>query len=663
MIDQVLATPTDIDFLIEETKRRPSTVRETDIAKWIEGRRILPPRTPFPGYWRNDRTPYLNEIMNNMSPESSVLHAAIMKAAQLGLTAACENVIAYWMSANPSEILYISATDKLLNKWVTKRLEPLIESCEIEIRSTSNNPKSRRTGDTMFSKEFPGGSLDMGSAQSAAGMRSDSKRILVRDEIDGAPRTLRTGEGNWLQVSYARTIAWGNRKKIMDFSTPTTFEESLINELYESGDQRKFEVPCPYCGTGQFLEWGDDKTQYGVKAETEGGKLVSVYYQCEKCHEGIKNHHKTRMLSHGKWVPTAESHSDQFRSYHLSSLYSPAGMMTWYEMFELWREAEQSGDPDEMRAFINLYLGLPFRETGERPKLDKVVELRGGYESGNVPHGVLFLTIGIDVQRGSERNEENPARLEMEVCGHGAGYRTWSILYRRFEGAIDDTDAGAWAELSEWATDTGMLFARSDGRNFTPKMILIDSGDGQTTHTVYEFCEGWQGTYPSKGFGFLVTGAKETSDPQTAHNKRRYRAAKLGQASTLYEISTNYYKTKLYDNLKKERKDTGRQKAGFCDFPRDYDYKYFKMLTAEEKKRDGSFHCPSGRRNEALDCRVMNLCAGDVWLDGQVMNFKAAAKAAGATPDQVQLINHRWVLDYLTKQTAPLRVDHYEKEE
>ncbi len=660
-----MAHAPDLAFLIAENKRRPSKNKETDIAKWIEGRRVLPSSTPFPGFWRNERTPYLTEIMNCMSPDSPIQHAVLMKGSQLGATAAAENIIAYWIDESPAEILFISATNDLLEKWAIKRLEPLIDSCNFrhKIYAQVNNPKSRRTGDKILSKEFVGGSLNMASAQSAPGLRADSKRILIRDEIDGAPGHLKTGEGNWLDVSYARTAAWGGRKKIFDFSTPTTDEDSLIKGAYEAGDQRKYEVPCPWCGTYQVLEWGNDKTEYGIKAIREGGKLKGVYYQCRHCKEPIKNHHKTKMLRAGKWVPTAESMSDNYRSYHISSLYSPAGMMSWRELQELWDKAQTTGEPDAMRSFVNLYLGLPFRETGARPKLDKVIELRGSYKSGTVPFGVLFLTVAIDVQAGSSRDENNPARLEMEICGHGSGFRTWSILYRRFEGPVDDPSSGAWLELNEWARDTRLVFTRADGMAFQPSLLFIDSGDGNLTDVVYRFCSGWDSTYPSKGFGILRSRKKEAGDPQAPSNFRRFRAAKLGEAGLLYEISTNYYKTHLYNNLRIPRQDIGPQRPGYCDFPIDYPESYFRMLISEEKRRDGSFHCPSGRRNEALDCRVMNQCAGDVYLDSEILRVKAAMMKNGARKDQLHIINHRSVLDYMEKQVAPIRVDRSEKGE
>jgi phage terminase large subunit GpA-like protein len=642
----------DLDYLIARNGNKPIKPPMNLISNYVQDKRILPPSTPFPGFWDNARTPYTVEIMDNMSPASAIQHSAVMKGAQLGLTAGAENVIAYWMDESPAEILFISATDKLIEKWATKRLDPLIDSCGFrsKIFAQTENKHSRRTGDKTFSKEFIGGALDMASAQSAASLRAESKRILIRDEIDGAPPLLRTGEGNWLEVSYARTNAWGSRRKILDISTPTTFLESLINQQYEAGDQRQFFVPCPYCGEYQPLDWGSERGSHGMRASTKAGEIETVYYLCVKCHDAIFNHQKSDLLTRGKWEPTAKSFSRFFRSYQLSSLYSPPGMMTWVDLWEKYRKAQE--EPEGMRSFINLYLGLPYKESGSRPKLDKVIELRGAYRQGTIPDGVLFLTAAIDVQRGSEKDENNPPRLEMEILGHGIGFRTWSILYRAFYGEVLDPFSGAWEILSEWATETQMAFERSDGMKFSPSLIFIDSGDGAVTDVVYRFASTWLNTFPCKGFGALKVRKRESGDPASPSNFKRYGSVKAGEDLTLYEISTNFYKTTIYNNLKIERQDTEPQKAGFCDFPIDYGEKYFRMLTAEEKRRDGSFHCPAGRRNEALDVRVYNLCAADVYLGKLVYDMRAHYKGQGWKPHQLEQINHRYVLEILRQRTA-----------
>ena len=640
----------EFDFLRQENKLKPTARPPGTISGYVEGLRVLPPSTPFPGLWENSRSPYSVEIMDNMSPFSPVINTDVMKGAQLGLTAAAENVVAYWMDPNPAEVLYVSATEDLLLKWATKRLDPMIDSCGFrhKIHAQSDaSAKTRRSGDRTFSKEYVGGALDMASAQSASSLRSDSKRILVLDEVDGAPRQLRTGEGSWLDVAEGRTNAWGGRKKIMAFSTPTLYETSVIHERFLLGDQRNFMVPCPHCGKRQPLELGSEETNHGLRPDKEAGRLVNVYYLCQFCHEAIFNYHKGGLLQGGEWEPTAETYTKARRSYYINSLYSPVGMMSWLELYDKYEKAQET--PDGMRSFTNLYLGLPYRETGQRPKLENVIELKGAYASGMVPDKVLFLTIGADVQRGSEKDKDNPARIELEVLGHGMGYRTWSIAYLRFEGAVDDPAGGAWALLQEWAESGGIVFKRKDGREIAPSLIFIDSGDGETTSTVYQFCSGWQATYPSKGFQALKQRKHEKGDEMTPNNFKRFRAQKIGADVTLYEISTNFYKNLLYKNLKTKREDHGAQRPGFCDFPVDYPEKYFKGLTIEEKRADGSFHTPSGARNEPTDCRVYAMCAGDVFLDARVADIRATMKQNGASPMQIAQVNSLTVLQALQR--------------
>jgi phage terminase large subunit GpA-like protein len=500
----------------------------------------------------------------------------------------------------------------------------------------------------VLQKEFVGGSISMASARSASGLRSQSKRVLVIDEVDGPPRLLTTGEGTWLDVVYARSDAWGARKKIMEFSTPSTFEDSLIRECYEAGDRRVFKVPCPRCGVVDVLEFEN------MRSEMRGGQLYQVWYECPHCNGIIQNYEKAWMMTHAEWVPTAIATSRGHRSYHISSMYSPVGMLSWFELYQKYLEAKDK--PGGMRSWTNLYLGLPYKEKGSRPKLEKVIELRGEYREGEVPDGVLYTTMGLDVQQGSATDSENPPRLELEIVGWGAGYRSWSLLYRVFPGAIDNIDSGAWADLHQWAVDGGLSLKRADGVAFPTSLILMDCGDGTNYDIVFGFTARWSQCYPSKGFSSLLKKKNEKGDEAGPGNFVRYRRTKTEKSgeTELYTISTNFYKGHLYSNLKIERQDFEPQKPRFCAFPRDRGERFFKQLVSEERHTDGSFHA-GGRRNEALDCRVMAHCAADIFLDAKVMALRVAAKAQGANDMELMKINHDLVFDMMTKQIAMRR--------
>ena len=504
----------DIEFLRKQNDLRPTTPPRPWVPDYVHGHRIMPAESRFPGIVDVNRSPYLLEPMRFMSPGSPITHDACMKGAQIGYTWAAENVIAYYLDENPAPMLFVSGTEKLLEKWVSKRVEPMITSCGFRHKITASveNTKSRRTGDKTFSKYVIGGFLEMASAQSPSSLRQDSIMVLIIDEMDSAPRMLRTGEGVWVDVVIARTNAWNYLKKVLMMSTPTTFDDSLIKVQYDLGDQRKYLIPCPYCGRHQELVLGNSRTLHGLKADKKGGVLQFGYYACEFCHEAIFNNQKTDMLAKGYWEPTAVPTDKNRASRHISSLYSPVGMYSWTDAYVDYIKAQNDIEGEGMRSFVNLVLGLPYKEKGARPKLENVIELRGGYREGNVPDGVLFLTFGCDVQTGSQNDPENPPRLELEICGIGSSFKTWSITYKRIEGDIMDPFAGAWEELYQWIMETGMIYRRSDGMEFVPQIGFIDSGAGAHSNIVYQFTSRLSNVFPSKGFNVLKKNKKDTGD-------------------------------------------------------------------------------------------------------------------------------------------------------
>jgi len=658
----------DIEFLADLVDQKPTEKGVETIAEAIHGKRIMPPGTPLPGIVDVYRTPYLLEIMENMSPSSPVKRTTIMKSVQSAVTWLAENVIGAWQRWWPTKMLYLTATDKALGKW-TKRLEPLITSMGLRNRIVSSNTdtKSRSTGDKTLSKTFMGGgALEMGSLQSPSDLASDSVQVAIADEIDRAPEKLRSGEGNFLRVLGGRLEAFLWKAKLLAFSTPTTWEGSLVFKEFRLGDQREYFVPCKHCGHMFFMEF-----KHLVPVYDENEMLDYAWLKCPKCDGRHLNSDKTWMLARGQWRPMAIPTQRNHRSYHISKMMVPVGLATWTNIYQEYLNAKASGD---MAPFYNLQLGLPYKESGSKPKII-VEDMKGGYSERDIPDGVLFLSVGMDVQQGSATNLAKPPRLEMEVVGHGKNFRTWGIEYKVFTDpdwpdgpGIKDPSSGAWQAFIQWAIlDEKFKYRRSDGRVFVPSMMFIDSADGVTMDTVYQFTErpdivpGW--IYPSKGVGFFKKNKETEGDVTSQHNMMKYKPSKNVRSGDVifYDVATNHYKKHIYRNLKIPREtDPGKdQRMGFCDFPQGmgYDAHYFKMLVSEEMHADGSFHKGS-YSNEALDCRVYALCAADVWLDLQVAQEReririiAMKKGIRVDTRQLQAINRMWILDQIEKQIS-----------
>jgi phage terminase large subunit GpA-like protein len=637
----------------------PECIPEQLVSEFAEQRRVLPRGTPYPGPWLNQRTPYLIEPMDNLAPSSPIIETVMCKPSQFGATAGLiENWIAYIIANVPGPAMYVSANDKLLKKWVNKRLSPLLISCGLDEKIFAQSVlkgSRQRTGNEMFSKEFPGGSLDMVTANSAPSLRMDSIRYLALDEVSAYKWDV-GGEGDPTALAEARTKAWKRRRKILYNSSPVEDENDHIFPLYLEGDQRRYFLPCPYCNKMMLPDWGADNkgwaSNVNLKWETKAGELdeTTIHLPCPLCREAIFEKDKSSMVRNGEWIPTARPVIKHRRSYQASGIIS---LMDEWERI-VGDEMKGEKDEDRRRAHVINNLGITYKEIGSRPDSNKIIENRGYYKKGTVPNDVLFLTMAFDVQLGSIKNAKtNPARLEAEICGHGSGYRTWSIDYKVWKGDVSNGFQGAWLAATEWAMEGGLEFYRDDGFRFSPKLILVDSRVNETA--VLDFCSQWNNTFPIKGHRELQESERGRGlgaylDEKHYKDIDKVRPYQRGDY-TFYLISTNHYKDSLYKSLKVPRQQGEIQGPRFCDFPRDYKAHYFDMLTAEEKRSDGSYYKPSSRPNEALDCRVYNMAAHDIWLASQLKLARDKHIKAGMTKEQASFIRTRHILDALKKAT------------
>ena len=81
------------------------------VAEWADNYRILSGRAAAEaGKYRTSRTPYMREIMENLSPSSPVERVVFMKAAQTGATEAGNNFIGFVIHQAPGPILAVQPT-------------------------------------------------------------------------------------------------------------------------------------------------------------------------------------------------------------------------------------------------------------------------------------------------------------------------------------------------------------------------------------------------------------------------------------------------------------------------------------------------------------------------------------------------------------------------
>jgi phage terminase large subunit GpA-like protein len=586
------------------------------VSEWANEFRVLSKTASSePGRWRTERTPYLREIMDCLSPYSNYEKVVFMKGAQIGGTECGNNWIGYVIDKAPGPMLVVQPTVEMGKRWSKGRLAPLIEDSP-SLRNKVKDPRSRDSGNTVQSKEFPGGVIVVTGANSAVGLRSMPVRYLFLDEIDAYPGDV-DGEGDPVSLAIQRTSTFA-RRKILLVSTPTIQGLSRIEQEFETSDKRYFHVPCPFCSHYQRLIWANVKW---------GSDPTKVCYECEHCHEQIQNHHKTEMLEHGKWI--AENPSSRVAGFHLSSLYSPVGWFSWNQAAESFLNAKDN--EQVLKVWVNTTLGETWVDKGEAPDWERLFERRESYRIGIIPNGGLILTAGVDVQKD---------RIEIEIVAWGSDKQSWSVDYRIIDG--DPAKPEIWRSLDEILSTN---FESEDGTFRKISMMAIDAG--YATQEVYNWVRS-----KSSGQVMAIKGSAKAVVPLGNPTKIdiNQKGTKIKRGVKLWPVGVSILKSELYNTLKLQRIDE-EYPAGYAHFPM-YAPEYFKQLTAEQlvtrihKGYPRSEWQKMRERNETLDCRIYARAAAiaigiDRWSESKWSTLRAVKRDDSDTPFQQKAAERR----------------------
>jgi phage terminase large subunit GpA-like protein len=546
------------------------------VTQWADEFRMLPSKgAAAPGKYRSSRTPYMRAPMDDLSATSPVEEIILMAAAQTGKSESGNNWVGYVIDNAPGPMMLVQPTVDNAKRYSKQRITPMIlESPSLAEKVIDN--KSRDSGNTILEKEFPGGILLMGGANSAAGLRSTPVRYLFCDEISNWPADV-DGEGDPLELAEARTTTFGRKRKIFKCSTPGIKGVCRIESEYKKTDQRKYFVPCPHCGEKHILEWRN----FIIPTDEYGKKLTSqAHMGCPECGGVINEHHKTDMLNGGEWRSTCPDNADKTRAgYHISALYSPIGWKSWEKVAKQWIEAQ--GNPKKLQTFINNVLAETWEEKGESIDEHAIAQRAEHYGPDILPDGVLVITSGVDVQ---------PNRLEVEVVGWGLGEESWSIDHKVIMG--DPNGPVVWQLLDLYlATE----YRHPVGVSLRVARSFVDTG-GENTQAVYAYVGVREhlGIYGIKGMG---GDGKPPVGPPSKSN--------LGKIP-LVPLGTFVLKDTIYGRLRIEEPG-----PGYMHFRKSYAADYYKQLTAEEvRTKHNSKGFPvrewykksAGSRNEVLDC-------------------------------------------------------------
>ena len=556
------------------------------VSTWADNHRMLSQKASAePGRWRTERTPYLREIMDELSPSSPAQRVVFMAGAQVGKSETGNNWLGFVIHHAPGPMLLVQPTVDTAKRFSKQRLAPMIdESPALRERIVDN--KSRDSGNAMMAKEFPGGVLLITGANSASGLRSMPIRYLFMDEVDAYPLDV-DGEGDPIQLAEKRTTTFARRKVFMS-STPTVKDVSRIEREFNLSDQRRYFVPCPHCNHMQWLKWAN------LKWSDDDPNTAA--YACEECGTLIEERHKTDMLNAGEWRPTAAS-DGRTVGFHLSSLYSPLGWKSWAEIVSEFQQAK--GDAPLLKTFVNTVLG----ETWEDDYAAKIGagELQARvefYEPGIAPARVLAVTAGVDVQDN---------RLAVSLYGWGRDEESWLIDHMEIYG--DPAQPKVWQQLDEALLKP---LAHEIAEPIKIAAVCIDSG-GHFTSEVYAYARDRRQHNILAIKGQSQRGKAPIGKPSKVDFNWRGKSLKKG--AEVYPVGSDTIKSTVFARLK-----LNEPGPGYIHFHGEANEEYFNQLTSEKQITRYVKGFPvrewvkkSGARNEALDCKVYAYAAMQ-WL-------------------------------------------------
>lgn len=551
-------------------------------SEWADAERKLSPESSAePGTWKTSRAPYQKGMLDAVN-DPHIRRVVVMSSAQVGKTEILLNTVGYFIHHDPAPILLLQPTLEMAETFSKDRLTPMVRDTPA-LRGKLKDNKSKDSNNTLLHKKFPGGQITLAGANSPASLASRPIRIILCDEVDRYPKSAGS-EGDPVNLADKRSTTFFNRKTIL-VSTPVIKGDSKIESEYQASDQRKYHVPCPFCGEVQVLKWKNLIWDRGPE---------TAKYKCEHCEGLISEKHKASMLAKGKWI--AEKEFNGVAGFHINELYSP--WSSWANMVRDFLIIKDN--PQTLQTWVNTALGETWEQKGDSPDWERLYERRENYPVGCVPNGVLFLTAGADVQND---------RIEVEVVGWGRDKQSWSIDYRVFYG--NTADDAAWKKLDELLNET---FETESKLRLPIRILAVDSGFN--TQSVYHWCRRHS---ISRVIAIKGNEKSNMSVGTASAVDINLKGTKYRNAFKIFPIGVNVLKSELYGWLKLSKPVEGEPyPPGYCHFP-EYGSEFFKQLTAEHIVRRvvrgySRFVWEKIRgRNEALDCRIYARAAATVF--------------------------------------------------
>lgn len=518
--------------------------------------------------------------------EPGVQKIAVVACAQVGKTESLLNMIGYAIEHQPAPILVVPPTFADAERLSKGRLQDMIRTVpELGALVTDRRVPSKdgRAESTVLLKQFPGGSLSLGGANTPNTFAAISVKYAFGDDVDRWPMLNDEGDPSDLLMNRVRTFLEVGGRAIF-FSTPT-LKGGRIDSMFSRSDQRRYIVPCPRCEVRTWISWNNDQ-RFRIRFDERDARTARI--ECPGCKAELREPERARMIAAGRWEATAEAQEPGLVGFHVPAMLSP-----WVPLTALVGEflSANSKGRESLRVFLNTMLGEPWEERGSRIEPHSLMSRRESYGDCDVPAPAVCLTAGVDVQAD---------RFEIQVIGWGPAGERWYVDTRTIPG--DPKRAETRAAMLE---ALGARYQHASGHMLPIHATCIDSG--YATEEVYDFVLAYQHRRI-----FATKGVAGKSGEPIVSKASEQRYGRRPRPIRLYRINVDDAKAEVYASL-----SIVSPGPGFIHFSDRVDEDYFAQLCSEHREtrynKSGvathSVWVQDRARNEALDTAVMALAA------------------------------------------------------
>jgi phage terminase large subunit GpA-like protein len=557
----------------------------------------------------------------------------VMKAKRVGYTKMVTGYVGYCVAHRNRKVALWQPTDDDRDSFVKSEIEPMISEVPA-VRAARRS--TRGAEDTIKFKQFRASVAHFLGGKAQRAYRRITVDDAILDEIDGFDQQI---ERSLDPVTGARGRLEGAPfPKLILGSTPRLKLLSHVErEAGQADALMRYRIPCPHCGVDHPLVWGDDKVQHGMKFEGRDPKVApaTVRHVCPHCLQSIGQADYLRLQWQGAWVCDKTGlrygHDRTWRDDRGQPCKAPrhvafVGLWTAYSPQRTWADitrealeahaAFKTGNKGPLQGFTNETLAETWEEEYEHTEAEALKRRAKaeGLPLGVVPAEASVVLLYIDVQGD---------RWEYVAWAWGRDSERWAIDYRVIYGNT--------AAPEEWQSKIepliGMSYPHANGGKVAARAMGIDSGF--QTHIVYQFARAHQArqVYATKGesqAGKPIKGKPRLMDV-SIHGKTVKRGVKV------WPVGTDTAKDLLHGQLQLQGRGPGR-----LHFAADLPEAFFDQLTAEQRVPirgprgiEFRWECPSGRRNEVLDCTVGCMFLADAtgisnWTDRQWERVEAS---------------------------------------